>query len=149
MPIKFFHGSYDVLPLGTVLSPHKGNFMRTLLPEEMESHFKLELFRPVGSLSRNRAVYMTCCIEDVDTCGGAAEHIYRVMPLGPVEKHDLNWMSEIDLIFSELSDAADMEAEDTISRVQMAALNYWEGVPHYNECCWEYLTTLAKITKEV
>jgi hypothetical protein len=40
-----------------------------------------------------------------------------------------------------LSDGHDMLSK----QVQEAALNYWNGVPHYNESVWEYLTPQAKI----
>ena len=147
--IKYFHGSYHFLPNGTVLSPEKGNFMGTFNQDEMDSHFKLEQFRPSNFISRNNCVFMTDNPEDIDLAGGASEHIYIVKPLGKVERHDLNWMSEIDLIFSEAWDKGEQESEGTIEKVKNAALNYWNGTPHYNESVWEYLTTSAKVIKEI
>jgi len=131
--IKYFHGSYHFLPNGTVLSPGKGNFMGTVNQYKMDSHFKLEQFRPSNLISRNNCVFMTDNPEDIDLAGGASEHIYIVKPLGKVERHDLNWMSEIDLIFSEAWDNGEQESEDTIEKVKNAALNYWNGTPHYND----------------
>jgi hypothetical protein len=58
-------------------------------------------------------------------------------------------MSEIDLIFSEAYDNGTQEDEETIEKVKNAALNYWNGTPHYNESVWEYLTTSAKVIKEI
>lgn len=34
-------------------------------------------------------------------------------------------------------------------KIQEAALNYWNGVPHPNESVWEYLTPKAEVIKEV
>ena len=144
--IKYYHGSYHLLPNGTVLSPEKGNFMKTFSQDEMDSHFKLEQFRPPNYLSRNNCIYMSDNPDDIDLAGGATDHIYIVEPLGKVEKHDLNWMTEIDLIFSE---GPDKENEETIEKVRQAALNYWNGTPHYNESVWEYLTPSAKIITEI
>ena len=40
--IKFYHGSYDSLPNNTVLFPDKGNFVKNISQNTMDSHFKLE-----------------------------------------------------------------------------------------------------------
>ena len=145
----YYHGSYDDLPIGTVLTPEKGNFMGTFSQEEMDSHFKLELFRPDGYLSRDSGVYMCDNIDDIDNAGGANDHIYIVEPLGKVDKHDLNWMSEIDLIMSDAFENGEQESDETLQKVYSAALNYWNGVPHYNESVWEYITPFARIWEEV
>lgn len=34
-----------------------------------------------------------------------------------------------------------------ILEIKEAALNYWNGTPHYNESLWKYLTPKATITK--
>jgi len=145
----YFHGSYDKLPNGTILTPDKGNFMGTFSQDEMDSHFKLEQFRPSNFLSRNNAVYISSDIDDIDLSGGATDHIYLVEPLGVVEPHDVNWMSEIDMIMSDAWDNGTQETEETIEKVKNAALNYWNGVPHYNESVWEFLTPSAKIIREI
>lgn len=143
----YYHGSYDDLPIGTVLTPEKGNFVNTIQDFEMESHFKLEMFRPSGYISRNNAVYMCDNPEEVDLAGGANDHIYAVEPLGVVEQHDLNWMTEIDMIMDKYFNQGNPDA--AVEEVEQAALNYWNGVPHYNESVWEYLTPAAKIINEI
>ena len=145
---QYYHGSYDDLPVNTVLTPENGNFMGTFEEYEMDSHFKLEQFRPSSYLSRDNAIYMCDNPDDIDNAGGASDHIYLVVPLGKVEKHDLNWMSEIDLIMSEAAENGETESEATIQKVMDAALNYWNGVPHYNESVWEYLAPSAQILQE-
>ena len=146
---KYYHGSYDFLPNGTILTPAMGNFMGTFSQDEMDSHFKLEQFRPSNYLSRNDAIYMCDNLDDIDNAGGATDHIYLVNPQGKVEKHDVNWLSEIDFIMSEAWDSGTQEEQETIDKVQNAALNYWNGVPHYNESVWEYLVPSAKVIQEV
>lgn len=143
--IKYFHGSYDLLPIGTILTPEKGTFN----PEDMLSDNMLELFRPNQYISRNNAVFMTDNPDDIDSAGGPIDHVYIVRPLSRVEKHDLNWMSEIDSIISELSNEESLEDEETIQKIEKAALNYWDGTPHYNEALWEYLATSALVIKEI
>jgi len=146
---EYYHGSYDFLPNGTILTPSMGNFMGTFSQNEMDSHFKLEQFRPSNYLSRNHAIYMCDNPDDIDNAGGANDHIYMVSPQGKVEKHDVNWLSEIDFIMSEAWDNGTQEEQETIDKVQNAALNYWNGVPHYNESLWEYLVPSAKVMQEV
>lgn len=92
---------------------------------------------------------MTNNPDDIDLAGGPTDHIYIVQPLGKIEKHDLNWMSEIDLIISEAYDNNQQENNETIEKVKNAALNYWNGIPHYNESVWEFLTPSAIIIKEI
>ncbi|MFW5804257.1 MAG: hypothetical protein ACOCWG_03390 [bacterium] len=146
---QYFHGSYHELPPGTILTPERGNFMGTFNKDEMDSHFKLEQFRPSEFLSRNNAIYMCKNIDDIDLAGGATEHIYIIEPIGKVEPHDLNWMSEIDLIISDAWEKGTIDDEETIEKVKNAALNYWHGTPHYNESVWEYLSPSAKVIKKI
>jgi hypothetical protein len=147
--ITYFHGSYDKLPRGTVLSPEHGNFMKTFEDFEMEGHFKLEQFKPAGSLSRNECIFMTDNIDDIDNAGGATDHIYIVNPIGKTEIHDLGWMSEIDVIISDSFDNGEQDSPETLEKIKQAALNYWAGVPFSDDPVWEYLAKQAVIVKEV
>jgi len=87
--------------------------------------------------------------DDIDNAGGGTEYLFTVQPLGPVQKHDINWGSEIEMIVSEhygedgdddVSTSSELE-----NKIKQCALNYWNGVPHPNESVWEYLTPQAKI----
>ena len=60
--------------------------------------------------------------------------------MGKVQRHDLNWGSEISSL---VGDGHAFDSEE----VMEAASNYWAGIPHYNESVWEYLTPAAKIVK--
>ena len=78
--------------------------------------------------------------DDIDLAGGATDYMLTVVPLGPVQKHDINWGSEISML---VGDGYDIKSPEIMD----AAKNYWNGVPHYNESVWEYLTTSAKVIK--
>lgn len=71
--------------------------------------------------------------DDVDLCGGSIDFIYEVEPIGKIQKHDLNWGSEVSCL---MSDNYNIHSNE----VKNAALNYWNGLPHIDENVWEYLT---------
>ena len=89
-------------------------------------------------IAHSQAVFMAGSEEDAELAGGGADWIFTVQPLGPVQKHDINWSSHISCLAEE-----DYEPNDP--EVVEAALNYWNGVPHPDENLWEYLTTYAEI----
>jgi hypothetical protein len=133
--ITFYHGSIIYLPVGTILTPRDDY-------EENWGHtdfFKaLELYRPDSMLSHTQSVFMVGNDDDIDLAGGGIEYVFTVEPLGKVQKHDINWSSEISML---VSDGCKIDDPKIIS----AANSYWEGKPHYNESVWEYLTPKAKI----
>ena len=77
-------------------------------------------------------------IDDLDAGGGGTEWVFTVKPLGIVQKHDMNWGSQIDCL---VSDGFTVDS----SEIQNAAKNYWGGIPHTDESLWEYLTLKAEI----
>ena len=87
-------------------------------------------------LAHKNAVFMCDNDQDIDCAGGGTEYLMVVKPLGKIEKHDLNWSSEISCLISENA------SEDLIKQ---AAENYWYGIPHHNKNVWEYLTPEAVI----
>jgi len=147
--VQFFHGSYDHLPIGTILTPEKGNFMSTFEKDEMESHFILEKHKPPEYISRNQAVYMCDNIDDLDNAGAATTHVYRVNPLGKIEQHDLAWMSAIDVIRDESFLNKTQKSQSILDRIKQAAFNYWTEVSSNVDPVWEYLTTSAEIVEEM
>ena len=98
----------------------------------------LEYWRPDSMLSHKESVFMVADEDDIDLAGGHTEWLFIVQPDKRIEKHDINWSSEISML---ISDGHDIKSE----KVKAAALQYWYGVPHPNESVWEYLTTRAKI----
>lgn len=133
---KYYHGSYDELPIGTVLTPGGDNYESSWGGTPF--YGPLEKFRPPEKLAHKEGVFMVGDIDDVDVAGGATDFIYVVEPVGEVQKHDLNWGSEISGLMDDGMQPNDKE-------VKQAADNYWNGRPHDNEQVWEYLAPRAKI----
>lgn len=131
---KFYHGSFDELPVGTILKPQEGYEDRW---SGVDFYAPLEKYRPQGMLAHKDAVFMCDNPDDIDNAGGGAEWLFTVEPLGEVQRHDLNWGSEISLLME------DPKANHVA--IKKAAENYWNGVPHTDENVWEYLTPAARI----
>lgn len=126
----FYHGSMNYLPINTILTPkddYEQNWSGT------DFYNILEMYRPKEMLAHKESVFMCDNPDDVDNAGGGTEYLFTVKPLGKIEKHDLNWGSEISML---LSDGHEFDSEDIMN----AAHNYWTGIPHTNESVWEYLT---------
>lgn len=133
----YYHGSNDYLPVGTILTARSGY-------EERWAHTDfyriLEMYRPPNMLSHNKSVFMCDNPDDVDLAGGGTEWLFTVVPFGPVQRHDMNYSSEISSL---ISLGYDYDSEEVMD----AANDYWSGQESPNEVIWEYLTTSAKIIK--
>lgn len=130
----YYHGSMKYLPVGTILKPrddYENDWMNT------DFYKPLESYRPKDMLSHNESVFMVDNDVDLDCCGGGTDWVFILQPLGIVQRHDMNWSSEISMLVG--------DGEDISEKVRAAAENYWNGVPHYNESVWEYLTPAAKV----
>jgi hypothetical protein len=129
----YYHGSYNELPVGTVLHPSD-----EYDDKWSDASFKvLEQHRPVGTLAHRQAVFMAATPQDVDNLGGATDWLFTVKPNGPVVRYDQSWVSVI-------SELLDDNPPDSPAVIQ-AATNYWASVKNGSECVWEYLTTSATI----
>ena len=141
----YYHGSFDKLPIGTILRPEPGY-------EEKWGgnafYHVLEQFRPPNMISHKNAVFMLDNTDDLDNAGCADKYVYAVQPLGPVQKHDMNWSTEIDVLTSDIDIMTFNQAEQT-KALKKVAMHYWRGDPHYSEPVWEYLTTYAVIVELV
>lgn len=133
---KYYHGSYDKLPIGTILKPHDKSYTRI---NDVELENIMEKYRPKDKLSRYDSVFMADDIDSIEDAGGSIDFIYLVEPLGEVEKSDLNWYSEIDMITPEHNTELEKEYAE----------NYWNGVPYddLDSSVFEYRTPAAKIIK--
>lgn len=131
----YYHGSMDELPVGTVLTP-RDNYAQNW--GSTSFYAALEHYRPADMLSHKQSVFMVTDPDDVDLAGGGTEWLFTVVPLGPIQQHDLNWGSEISML---IDDGHGIDSAE----VKSAAENYWNGTPHYNESVWEFLTTSAKV----
>lgn len=132
----FYHGSSAKLPVGTILTSGHDNYERNWADNNW--YQALEKYRPPEYRPHSWSVFMVDNDNDLDNAGGGTEWVFTVEPIGQVSRHDLNWSSEISVLFDKGYDMF----SDTIEE---AALNYWNGVPHYNESVWEYLVPKARI----
>lgn len=133
----YYHGSSQPLPVGTILSPrsnYEENWGKT------DFYRVLEVYRPKNMLSHRESVFMCDNETDVGIAGGYTDYLLTVKPLGQIQRHDLNWSSEISALVSDGYDLDSQEVED-------AAHNYWQGIPHPNEQVWEYLAPKALVMK--
>ena len=134
LPNRYYHGSIKHLKPGTILKPsddYENDWQDT------DFYEPLNYYKPNNMLSHKESVFMVTNEDDVDLAGGGTEWLFTVRPLGKVQRHDLNWSSEISMLVG--------DDPDDISAIKQAAMNYWNGVPHHNESVWEYLTTSAEI----
>ena len=105
----FYHGSMDYLPAGTILTPRN----------EYEKHWQntdfykpLEMYRPPHMLAHKDSVFMCDNIDDIDLAGGGTEYVFTVQPIGKIEKHDLNWSSEISALVGDGKHITDPEVKE-------------------------------------
>ena|SRR3990167_3272386 len=130
----FYHTSNQFLPIGTILTSRKKEYENEW--GQNKFYTVLETYRPKNFLAHKDAVFMFKNIEEADMFGG--KFIFKVLPEGKIEKHDINWGSEI-------SSLIDQSYEIKDKKIRELALNYWLGVPSPNEQLWEYLAIKAKI----
>jgi shikimate kinase len=132
----FYHGSYDKFKVGQVLTPREDQYEESWGPNNW--YQALEEHRPTEYRRHSQSVFMVVNEDDVDVAGGATDYVYKVKPIENVERHDLNWSSEISYLLDQGHDANSVEVKE-------AASNYWTGVPHHNESVWEYTAPKAEI----
>jgi hypothetical protein len=130
----YYHGSSIHLPVGTILRPSL-----TYSADWGDTDFYdiLEHYRPRHMLSHAESVFLCDNADDIDNAGGGTDWLFTVIPNARIERHDLNWSSEI----------SGLSKEDDIEAIEYAANAYWSGLPHHNENVWEYLTPSAEIIK--
>lgn len=133
---KYYHGSYDLLPIGTILKPHDKSYTKI---NDVQLEEIMEKYKPKDKLSRYDSVFMVDDIDLIDSAGGSIDFIYLVEPLGKIEKSDLNWYTEIDMITPEHNEKLEKKYAE----------NYWNGIPYddFDSSVFEYRTPLAKIIK--
>ena len=132
---KFYHGSAENLSIGTILVPQNDYHEHW---QHNNFYTILEAHRPPAALAHHAAVFMVTDDNDLDLVGAMTEWVFVVEPLGPIEKHDMNWGTMIDVLISDGASSFDEE-------VVACARSYWSGDSSPNEAVWEYLTTSARI----
>ena len=133
---KFYHGSHDQFEVGEILTPGEDEYEEGM--ENVEWYHVLHQHRPMESRQHSWSVFMTGNEDDIDVAGGSTDYVYEVEPIGDVERHDINWASEISYLL-------DAGHDHNSAEIAEAAANYWAGKPHHNEQVWEYLAPKARI----
>jgi len=133
---KYYHGSHDKFEVGEILTPGEDDYEEGM--ENVEWYHILHQHRPMESRQHSWSVFMTGNEDDIDVAGGSTDYVYEVEPIGDVERHDINWASEISYLL-------DAGHKPDSNEIKEAAANYWAGKPHHNEQVWEYLAPKAKI----
>ena len=133
---KFYHGSHDQFEVGEILTPGEDEYEEGM--ENVEWYHVLHQHRPMESRQHSWSVFMTGNEDDIDVAGGSTDYVYEVEPIGDVERHDINWASEISYLL-------DAGHDHDSAEIAEAAANYWAGKPHHNEQVWEYLAPKARI----
>jgi hypothetical protein len=128
----YFHGSYEQLPVGTILKP-KENYEE--IWGETDFYFVLEKYRPQHLLPHKESVFMCDNPQDIDNTGGGTDWLFTVLPDEYIQKHDQSWCSEISLL---------IDNDENQELIEQYAFNYWNGISSENPV-WEYLTKQAKI----
>jgi len=124
----FYHASKQPLQVGTILKPTG--------KQHTQADEDLEWYRPKGSLSRLKSVFLFDDLEAADVVGvWDTDHIYTVVPLGPIEEHHASW---VNILIHEVQSGASPE------EIQSIAEHYWDG-DEFGDAGWEYLTPSAKV----
>ena len=127
-PKYLYHGSYQKLPIGTILTArddYENDWQNT------NFYKPLEMYRPSDKLSHKQSVFMCDNPDDIDLAGAATDWLFTVIPMGPLQRHDMNWSSEI-------SSLVDLGYPLDSIEIKDAAEAYWSGEESPNEVVWEY-----------
>ena len=139
-PPTLFHGSYDLFPVGTLLTPRGDAYENDW--KHCGFYQGLERFRPLNKPAHKNSVF-ACQEEDLDLCGGALDVIFRVTPVGLLHRFDMEWGTQISCA---LDDVLDEDQLDTL--VKPLAYKYWSGTPS-TDPVWEFLAPAFRIEEIV
>jgi hypothetical protein len=137
--IIFYHGSYKKFNDNFILLPQSDGYAN--LPSEKEIEKLFEKHKPKDKISRKNCVFLVTDINLIDYAGGFTDYIYKVEPIGKVEKSDLSWYTEaFGVLYSDEEDSNKFTIEECIN-------NYWNSVPfiYSSKSCFEYRCNSAKI----
>lgn len=132
-----FHGSELELDIGTIVTRPENRYVN--LKEPYEAF--LEATRPENMISRDEAVFMVDKEDDIDPAGGSTEFVYLVEPIGPVQSHDMNWLTEVQICLE----------DDDHDGAYLNAKKYWsaEEYPFPENRLVEYLAKSFKVLELV
>lgn len=134
MPLRYWHASFDALPVGTVLLPRRDYEARWSWNSVGRI---LEDLRPPASLAHRDAVFMCDDPQECDNAGAYCEWLFEVMPAGDQQRHDMDWATTIDSMVSDGWPCDD-------ARIVELARHYWSGEAS-DMPTWEYLARAATV----
>jgi len=135
MSLRYWHASFDPLPVGTVLVPRPDYEARWTSNSVGRI---LEDMRPPASLAHRDAVFMCDDPQECDNAGANCEWLFEVVPTGKVQRHDMDWPTTIDSMVSDGWPPDD-------ARIVELARRYWSGEAS-DMPTWEYLARSAAVT---
>lgn len=164
IPKILYHGSPQPLKIGKAYrARHWKSADQGGVSAKIESI--LEKHRPANAIARNKTFYMVdnFTVDAMDLSGGNTSYVYAIQPVGRVERHDVQWINDIDSIMKK-DDAffADRKLPTSYSwhmqpiykseipkTINMLAKNYWDGTqyPYKDWTLWEYLSPSFKVLK--
>jgi len=134
--VKFYHGSFDEIGIGTVLTARAGGYAGSA-DRDLEGLF--ERLRPEGCIPRHEAVFLVSDPGLIDAAGGYTDFVYEV-EADAAQGHDLAWYTEAQVRLED----GDMEGAAD------AARSYWDGAPFpdRSSSLTEFLSRSAEVTAE-
>jgi tRNA uridine 5-carbamoylmethylation protein Kti12 len=134
----FFHSSAKYIKNNTILRPHADSYVKQIDNEFLEK--LMEKYRPSDKLSRYDSVFLVDDMDLLDDAGASTDFIYTVEPIGNIEKSDLAWYTEVQIV-----------DEDDTELIKEYVENYWNGVPFTDSSAslFEYRVPAAKIIELV
>jgi len=135
--LRFFHGSYDELPIGTVLTARGDGYVGSA-DGQVEALF--ESHRPEGCIPRGEAVFLVADPDLIDAAGGYADFVYEV-ETDAAQGHDLAWYTQAQCLLG----------DGFTDRAAECALKYWAGIPFDDPSAslTEYLARSASVIAEL
>lgn len=162
-PKTLYHGSPLPLKIGKVYRVrHWRSTDQGGISNEVE--ITLEKCRPKNAISRNKAFYMIdkFTTDAIDLTGGRTDYVYAVSPVGRVDRHDLQWVNDLDSVLrpdkfnnkDRLSYSFHMPPifkSEVPATIEDLTEKYWSGVkyPYKDWAHWEYLSPSFKVLKLV
>jgi hypothetical protein len=140
--LLLYHGSQKKFPIGFTLLPQSDGYAASQNEDIANTEQILEAHRPPHCLPRSKSVFLVGDPEEIDFAGGYTDFIYRVEPIGRVEKNDMDWYGQLSCVM--------WDEEDDPEAVRLAE-NYWNGTPsdHSENSLFEYRAGSAKIVELV
>ena len=129
----FYHASPIPWQPGAILTGRGHDYVKEWANADF--YRILDMYRPVNAIAHHDGVFMCDNDDDLDSAGGSTEWVLQVEPIGPIERHDMNWSSAISCGVSE-----NMSNHD----LAMLAQNYWKGIATCDPL-WEYLASHARV----